>query len=84
MEEEAGSVIETVADEVVETIESIDYTPLLESIEEKLGNIELLLESNYDFFTTISEYQKYISGFLLFGVVVVLFYFTYKFFRMFF
>ena len=51
-------------------IEVIDYTPYLESIDSRVGQI--------------ADASVLISGFLLFFVVVVLCYFAYKFFRIFF
>lgn len=51
-------------------IEVIDYTPYLESIDSRVGQI--------------ADASVLISGFLLFFVVVALCYFAYKFFRIFF
>ena len=59
-----------VATEVIEIIEGVDYTPLLENI---AGNVSL-----------IADASVWIQGFLLFFVVVVLCCFVYKFFRIFF
>ena len=61
--------IATEATEVIEIIEGVDYTPLLEQI---AVNTSL-----------IADASVWIQGFLLFFVVVVLCYFVYKFFRIF-
>ena len=62
--------IATEATEVIEIIEGVDYTPLLEKI---AANTSL-----------IADASVWIQGFLLFFVVVVLCYFAYKFLRIFF
>lgn len=62
--------IATEATEVIEIIEGVDYTPLLEQI---AANTSL-----------IADASVWIHGFLLFFVVVVLCYFAYKFLRIFF
>ena len=62
--------IATEATEVIEVIEGVDYTPLLEQI---AANTSL-----------IADASVWIQGFLLFFVVVVLCYFAYKFLRIFF
>lgn len=64
-----GETIATEATEVIEIIEGVDYTPLLEKI---AANTSL-----------IADASVWIQGFLLFFVVVVLCYFVYKFFRIF-
>ncbi len=54
--------------------------PITEAATAELAVLEKLLE-NAEF---ISDALKYVSGFCLFAVVVLLCYFSYKFFRIFF
>lgn len=68
-----NSIAETAATQpvqVIEVVEAIDYTEQLTAIFNQL--------------TELVNASGYISGFLLFFVVVVLCYFVYKFFRVFF
>lgn len=65
-----GETIATEATELIEVIEGVDYTPLLERI---VMNTSL-----------IADAVVWIQGFALFGVVVVLCFFAYKFLRIFF
>lgn len=71
--ETIAEVVETLPQEVtqvIEVVETIDYTPLLTEILTAMQNQEFLL--------------GYLASFALFAVVVCLCYFCYKFFRIFF
>ena len=61
---------ETLPAQVIEVVEVIDYT---ESFNSVIGQL-----------VTLNELTQYLTGFVLFFVIVVLCYFVYKFFRIFF
>lgn len=71
LEEDAG----TGSDMIV--VETIDYSDHLQAISEQVTDIQTTL-------LMMNEYFAYLAGFCLFGVIVVLCVFSYKFFRMFF
>lgn len=61
---------ETIPTQVIEVVEVIDYTELLNSV---IGQL-----------VTLNELTQYLAGFALFFVIIALCYFVYKFFRIFF
>lgn len=61
---------ETLPTQVIEVVEVIDYSELLNSV---IGQL-----------VTLNELTQYLAGFALFFVIIALCYFVYKFFRIFF
>ena len=77
------SVIETISDEEVMVEEDIPEDDLTAPTVD-LTEVNTHLENVEEDLTEANIYLKYITSFLLFFVIVILLYFTYKFFAMFF
>lgn len=65
-----SDVLESGSEAVVQVAESIDYTELLNQLQYSLD--------------VMNEYILYLTGFMLFFVIVLICYFGYKFFKLFF
>lgn len=72
-------------EEVVEVLsETVDYTEDIQAVEEAVCTLQETVASMTTDLETTNEYLGYITGFLLFAVVVALCVFGYKFLRLFF